>query len=175
MTSTPLLSSDSIPSLTAKVRNLALQSPIKVAHESCDLRLDLAKVIGTTTSSSTGFDCLSHSSAFALCAGSAAIVNHVDEDSKISQKIFRARPNGTSLQQGSSSGELSTGANTPEHRKAGKSLRSSIYTPRAVGSPSSEYGGSPGKIAARQRTRAVTCVALSSDGKMIALGEVRGQ
>lgn len=176
MTSTPLfLNSGDTPcvSLTpkpSKTRPGPLPSPTRGLSESLDFQLNLTRIIGTTTSSSCAFDCLPDLSCFAVCAGSAAIVNYVDPNSKITQKLFRVK--GSAGYQTNGSSDSLVGTSTPEAKNRQRLLKSSIFNAKAVGSPSNDYGASPGKIAARQRTRSAACISLSRDGKLLALGEV---
>ena len=132
--------------------------------------LSLRSVLGTTTTSANGFDYLRSHSCFATCAGSAAVIHHVDEAYNITQKFFRAKPHG-------STGSLDFGAtpSTPEARSRPAAIRTSIYGGlRGLPSPStpSDPAALQAKGSTRQKTRAATCVSLSRDGKLLAVGEV---
>lgn len=128
----------------------------------------MKKVIGTTTASANGFDCLSTSRKFAFTAGAAAVVATVDEDLNVTQHFFRGNPS-------SYSGVTGRDAN------GGWPLSPTPHDPRlrgvkdqtANGSPSNrEWGDSPGRTtSAKDRVKAATSVALSPNGKWLAVGE----
>ena len=158
---------------SSHLQDLVLQTPSKKQSQQAGLTLTLKSIIGTTTYSSRGFDCNSATSSFATCAGSAAVVTHVDSELKVSQKFFRAR-NGPSVAYGASSNHDAQGApNTPEWRThLASSLRRKTFGIGSTRSPQVDQGVSPGRANIRQKTRATSCVSLSSDGRLLAVGEV---
>ena len=173
MPSTPLSlwtnSSDSglpVLSSTPKAGSSRTISPIKATHDPpLSLSLSLRSVLGTTTCSTSGFDCLRTASCFATCAGSAVVLHYLDENYNITQKFFRAKPSAVT--------DTATAPSTPETRnRQVASLRTSILPARGISSPSNDVTSLSGKGSVRPRNRAATCVALSPDGKLLAVGEV---
>ena len=164
------------PSLTPKpsqLRTLVTQTPTKTTQEVSEIRIELKKVLGCTSSSASGFDCDPAASRYAFCAGSTAVVAHIDDELRVNQKFFRAPSNLSRSQHLSSSSDPSTAPQTPEpnYRKA-TSLRRRTLGIRSTASPQIEPGVSPGRANIRQKTRAASCVAFSPDGKYLAVGEV---
>ncbi|KAI9741190.1 MAG: hypothetical protein M1834_002903 [Cirrosporium novae-zelandiae] len=136
--------------------------------------LSLRRVIGTTTSSPCGFDSLPSERTFALCAGSAAILAHLDDNLEISQRFFRARPQTNPVNPTVSFYSPSTPTGTPENRnRTVASLRDAGFGVSATGSPGADWGdnSSSKTWTARERVKSVTCVSLSPDGKYLAVGE----
>ncbi|WYZ37321.1 hypothetical protein EsH8_II_000827 [Colletotrichum jinshuiense] len=136
------------------------RSPIRgrQPHES---RLSLKRVVGTTCASPTGFDTVN--SSFAYIAGGAVVVVDVDGD-HYSQRFYRARPTATPVH----------GFSTPLHAYSAPS------TPKANDSrnrvaigirDSQNWSESPSTWTSRERIKAATCLALSRDGKYLAVGE----
>ncbi|WEW57167.1 hypothetical protein PRK78_002629 [Emydomyces testavorans] len=137
--------------------------------------LSLRTVIGTTTSNPNGFSCHEPSGTFALCAGSAAILAELDEDLNISQRFFRARPTATGINSiPSYYNNTSTPPNTPDARSR-ILLVPSRPAANALPYPSSpsEWGepGTPRTWSSREKIKAVTSVALSPNGRFLAVGE----
>ncbi|KAI0392479.1 WD domain-containing protein [Xylariaceae sp. FL0594] len=130
-----------------------------------DSRLSLKRVIGTTCSSPTGFDAVN--SSFAYIAGGAVVVVDV-EDNKYTQRFFRARPTAVPAY---STPTLPYSSSTPSTPKANDSrnrvsLRESSYGLNDWSeSPSSKTWTS------RERIKAATCIALSREGRFLAVGE----
>ena len=131
--------------------------------------LRLTRVIGTTTSTSHGFDCVPKARQFAYTAGAAAVVCSVNDGLDVTQRFFRARPSG-GVKDGLHSLSLSPTPNEARSRVVG-------HTRDAAGSPciSNDRGwlDSPsGKsTTARDKVKAATAVALSPNGKWLAVGE----
>lgn len=136
--------------------------------------LSLQTVIGTTTSSSNGFDSHEPSKSFALCAGSAVILAEFDEQFRLSQRFFRARPTATSINPVASFYHPSTPTKAPERRKSLASLRPNAMGGPLAGSPNSDWadGVSSRTWTSRERIKAATSVSLSRDGRLLAVGEV---
>ena len=134
--------------------------------DSLGLSLSLSKTIGSTTTSSSG---LSHNEdCFVTISGSTAVVQYIDETLNVKQKFFRARPG----QGTSSSQEPLLNLQTPEPKNRNlTSVRASIFGASLTSTASDQTAAST-KISARQRTRTASCVALSPDGRFIAVGEV---
>lgn len=133
-------------------------------YDSC---LSLQRVIGTTCGSPTGFDTV-HSS-FAYIAGGAVVVVDVSGE-HYAQRFYRARPTAVPLLSVSpttnnSSTPISTPkANDSRNRAAASSPRDSLYA-EWPDSPTSKTWTS------RERIKAATCLALSRDGRYLAVGE----
>ncbi|KAG7135493.1 Mitogen-activated protein kinase-binding protein 1 like [Verticillium longisporum] len=134
-------------------------------HES---RLALKRVIGTTCASPTGFDTVQ--SSFAYIAGGAVVVVDVDGE-QYSQRFYRARPTTLPIYSTSSSSYApSTPTSTPKandsRNRVALGIRDSSYgTLDWSESPTSRTWTS------RERIKAATCLALSRDGKYLAVGE----
>ncbi|KAK3304616.1 uncharacterized protein B0T15DRAFT_486168 [Chaetomium strumarium] len=134
-------------------------------QESC---LSLQRVIGTTCSSPTGFDTV-HSS-FAYIAGGAVVVVDVS-GGEYSQRFYRARPTAVpSLSISPVTNTSSTANSTP---KANDSRNRSAASPRESLFASSDWPDSPTSKTwtSRERIKAATCLALSRDGRYLAVGE----
>ncbi|KAK3315367.1 hypothetical protein B0H66DRAFT_343061 [Apodospora peruviana] len=146
------------------------RSPIR-SRASYDTCLSLRRVVGTTCSSPTGFD--SVHSAFAYIAGGAVVVVDVSGE-HYSQRFYRARPSaipvyGVSPITHSSSTPNSTPKANDSRNRAAASPRDSLYGASFdwSDSPSSK----PGTWTSRERIKAATCLALSRDGRYLAVGE----
>nr|KMM70694.1 WD repeat-containing protein [Coccidioides posadasii RMSCC 3488] len=149
------------------------KQPSKLSPYQCTL--SLRTVIGTTTSNPNGFSCHESSRTFALCAGSAAVLAELDEDLNISQRFFRARPTATGINSTPSYyNNTSTPPTTPDTRS--RTLQAALR-PAGNGIPSasspSEWGeaATPRSWTSRERIKAVTSVALSPNGRFLAVGE----
>ncbi|KAJ2905229.1 hypothetical protein MKZ38_005931 [Zalerion maritima] len=132
-----------------------------------DARLSLKRVIGTTCSSPTGFDTVQ--SSFAYIAGGAVVVVDVEGD-HYSQRFYRARPTAVpvyslSLQNYNTATPTSTPKANDSRNRVAPSLRDSYSYHDWSDSPTSKTWTS------RERIKAATCLALSSDGRFLAVGE----
>ncbi|KAI9819448.1 MAG: hypothetical protein M1832_004011 [Thelocarpon impressellum] len=151
------------------------RSPGKSSRVSTDACLSLKGITGTTTCVPSAFDCLPAARSFAYIAGAAAVLVRLDERQRMSQQFFRARPTAVPLAAASSL----ISPSTPTH--AGAEVRNRTLTPLrdvgvsaiGAGSPIGDWGDSPSSKTwtARERIKAATCVALSPDGRFLALGE----
>ncbi|KAH7180751.1 WD domain-containing protein [Fusarium sp. MPI-SDFR-AT-0072] len=135
------------------------------AHDAS--KLSLQRVIGTTCSSPTGFDTLP--SVFAYIAGGAVVVVDVNGDNH-TQRFYRARPTAVPLY------SVATFQNTPTTPSGTPKANDSRgrVGPRFPNSPhtSSDWNESPSNTwTSRERIKAATCLALSRDGKYLAVGE----
>ena len=159
------------PSNSPFLKNTTPRSPTKSKSEEAGLRLE--KIIGTTTASVNGFDCLREKRQFAYCAGSAAVVATVEDDLNVAQRFFRARPTaGNSLRDGGSAFP-STPAPIEARSRAFGHVRDHIIGGSPLGASSRDWPDSPsGKTTtAKDRVKAATSVALSPNGKWVAVGE----
>jgi hypothetical protein len=80
------------PSNSPFLKTSVNRSPTKAVVKAEEPGLHLKKVIGTTTASANGFDCLPSARQFAFTAGAAAVLATVDKDLNIQQQFFRANP-----------------------------------------------------------------------------------
>lgn len=130
--------------------------------------LQLDHVIGTTTRNPGGLSTCPPNNTFAYCAGSVAVLAQMSESSTISHRYYRARPAATAVNQSSSF--YSTPTSTPTRK------RPALITPRKE-----QENITPGRNlpeddnaktwTARERIKSVTCVSLSPNGRMLAVGE----
>ncbi|OAQ96211.1 hypothetical protein LLEC1_01475 [Akanthomyces lecanii] len=132
--------------------------------------LSLRRVVGTTCRSQTGFDTVN--SSFAYVAGGAVVVANV-ENGNYNQRFYRARPAAvpihsavTTMQNSSSTPTTVTPKANDSRGRAAPASRDSIYG-------SLDWADSPTSKTwtSRERIKAATCVALSRDGKFLAVGE----
>jgi hypothetical protein len=99
----------------------------------------------------------------------------LDDDNNVNQRFFRARPSASSVNPVTSFYNQSTPPATPDTRsKSLPSIKTASYTGAYNGSPSSEVveAPSPRVWSSRERVKAVTSVAISPNGRLLALGEV---
>ena len=130
--------------------------------------LQLQQVIGTTTNSPTGLACCPLTNAYAYCAGAIAVLATIHRDGTTTRRYFKARPTATSLNPSSSYYDASSPSVTPSKR------RTSIFARRKtqdIDFGSAQYEGISQTWTARERIKTVTCVALSDNGKWLAVGE----
>ncbi|KAL3469882.1 WD40-repeat-containing domain protein [Aspergillus californicus] len=155
------------PSLRPPTRSSNKPSPYQST-------LSLQTVIGTTTTTPNGFSYHDQSKSFAFCAGSAAVLAELDDDNNANQRFFRARPSATSINPVMSFYNQATPPTTPDARsKSLPSIKSASYSGIYSGSPSGELVESPSPRAwsSRERVKAVTSVAISPNGRLLAVGE----
>jgi hypothetical protein len=133
--------------------------------------LSLQTVIGTTTTTPNGFSSHETSRSFALCVGSAAILADIDTDGTVNQRFFRARPTASPVNPVVSFYNHPTSPTTPDNR-----VRSIVSRVGASGgpSPAGDWIDSSGSRTwtSRERIKAVTSVAISPNGRFLAVGEV---
>ncbi|KKA26261.1 hypothetical protein TD95_000014 [Thielaviopsis punctulata] len=156
----------------------ALKSPLR-GRTSTDSslsqsRISLQRVAGTTCTSATGFDCVQ--SSFAYIAGGAAVVVDVDHEPAphsfsytYSQRFYRARPTAVPLYSVSNqtSNSPATPASTPKANDSRNRVSSGLFRECSFGS---EYAESK-TWTSRERIKAASCLALSRDGRFLAVGE----
>ncbi|KAF2446703.1 WD40 repeat-like protein [Karstenula rhodostoma CBS 690.94] len=160
------------PSPSPFLKSTPLRSPMK-AHRA-EASLALRQVIGTSTSSANSFDSLPNARSFAFCAGAAAVLATVDDEQRVSQRFYRARPTANPINPSSSVyGGPSTPTQNESRNRTAASLRESGIGASPLGSPANDWSASPGgsSWSARDRIKAATCVAFSPDGKYLAVGE----
>ncbi|ODA80961.1 hypothetical protein RJ55_03921 [Drechmeria coniospora] len=144
-----------------------IRTPTRGRHTQ-ESRLALKRVVGTTCRSPTAFDTVH--SLFAYTAGAAAVVVDVDGQ-RYSQRFYRARPTAIPVYSVNSQHAPSTPtATTPKandsRNRAAPNYRDSQHSP-------SDWADSPASRTwtSRERIKAATCLALSRDGKFLAVGE----
>lgn len=150
------------------------RSPQKPTYQS---NLSLQTIIGTTITTPNGLSVHGQSKSFALCAGSTAVLAELDDENNISQRFFRARPSATSINPVASFYNQNSTPATPEP----KSRSLSVVRTNANGVGGSSYNGSPTTDwadavnarpwSSRERVKAVTCVSVSPNGRLLAFGE----
>ncbi|KAK7747040.1 hypothetical protein SLS62_009297 [Diatrype stigma] len=131
-----------------------------------DPHLSLKRVIGTTCASPNGFDAAQ--SSFAYIAGGAVVVVDVNGD-EYSQRFYRARPTAIPVY----------GASAPSHSPSASSATPKANDSRnrvslresAIGPLGSSDSPSSKTWTSRERIKAATCVALSREGRFLAVGE----
>lgn len=161
------------PSNSPLLRTPVSRSPTKAQTKHEEPGLHLKKVIGTTTASANGFDCLPTARQFAFTAGAAAVLATVDDDLAIQQQFFRANPLSAlpSSRDGNGTWPISPSpgerSRTPGYFKDATSGASPLSTSLRDW-PDSPSGRS---AAGKDRVKAATSVALSSNGKWLAIGE----
>jgi len=153
-------------------RNTTPRSPTKI-NRAEELGLRLSKVIGTTTTSANGFDYLPLGRTFAYTAGAAAVVATVHEDLTVTQRFFKARPTSSGARRDAfgprpvsptpSDARSRTFGHVKEHSVGGSPL----------GASGRDWSDAPAgrSTSAKDRIKAATSVALSPNGKWLAVGE----
>ena len=162
------------PPLSPFLKNTPLRSPIKTSRT--EVHLALRQVIGTTTNSANAFDSLASGRCFAYTAGAAAVIASVDEEHNVSQRFYRARPTTNPLNPSSSIyGGPSTPTQNESRNRVAASLRDAGFGASPLASPAAnDWADSPSNRAwtVKEKIKAATCVSLSPDGKLLAVGEV---
>lgn len=131
--------------------------------------LSLRRVVGTTCRSQTGFDTVN--SSFAYVAGGAVVVVNVENET-YSQRFYRARPSAVPVYTAQTTTQNSSNTPTTNTPKANDS-RNRAPTQRDSVYGQFDWSDSPSSKTwtSRERIKAATCVALSRDGKFLAVGE----
>lgn len=151
--------------------NTPPRSPTK-PPKSDEAGLQLRHVIGTTAASSTAFDSLPPSRLFAHTAGACAVLAEVEataEGLTTKQRFYRARPTPTgNVREGGATPTTSD----PRHRALGF-VREQSVGGSPLASSGRDWSDSPigRSTTAKDRVKAATSVALSPNGKWLALGE----
>lgn len=160
------------PANSPFVKAGTLRFPLPRPPSRSDQMLSLRQVVGSTISSAHAFDSLSDERQVAFTAGASAVVATLDQNHKITQRFFRAHPTTQAVNTASSA----YGSTAPDSRsRAAAASRDAGVGASFHGSAGGSLADSPGGKAttARERIKAATCVAFSSDGKLLAVGEVR--
>lgn len=157
---------------TPKTKAHSTQIHVRSSRDNTSLELALKTVIETTTDSENGFDSVPQLNTYAVCAGSAIIVARVDEDLDIIQRFYRAGPSAAAVTP-STSFYSPPALNILGENSKGTLLKHGNYgngSPATIGDASTV---SPGRSRASARTRSASCVSLSADGQLLAIGEVK--
>ncbi|KAK4547874.1 hypothetical protein LTR36_010593 [Oleoguttula mirabilis] len=160
------------PSNSPFFKNTTPRSPVKATRNE-EPGLRLSRVIGTTTTSANGFDSLPSARKFAYTAGAAAVVATVGEDLRVTQRFFRARPTLPGLgREANGVWPISPTPSEPRHRALGHVKETSLGA-SPLGASGRDWSESPtGRTTtAKDRVKAATSVALSPNGRWLALGE----
>lgn len=152
-------------------RGSGSRSPTKLSRQELGLSLD--QVIGSTCQSVTRFACDKGSNSFAYTTGAAVVLTTRNDDSRISQRFFRASASQTAV---SRPPPTSNAPSTPS--ALAQEMRSRLGHRTREGSPFAgsgpvETSESPGGTSghAKDKVKAVTAVALSRGGRWLAFGE----
>ena len=138
----------------------------------------LETAIGFTTSNPNGFSNVAHLRQFALCSGAAAVVYEVGHNGAISHRIFRADPFSSAESISHIKGNPASSVAPLDSSKRRQStlrlsnVNSSPRSPISTFHNDSHPHASPSKSKTISRNRIATCVALSLDGQLLAVGEV---
>lgn len=137
-----------------------------------DSGLHLKHVIGTTTATPGGLSCCESTNSFAYCAGSVAVLADLNADSTVNYRYFKAHPTAIASNPTSTQYDSASNNNIPIRR-------ASVFLNRRGldDSQNNSFGrewlddSSNQTWSARERIKAATCVSLSPDGKLLAVGE----
>lgn len=153
------------PSNSPFFKSPSPRSPTKQSKQE-EPGLHLRKVIGTTTASANGFDCLPASRKFAFTAGAAAVVATVDHELNVTQHFFRGNPSSyTGGREANGGWPLSPTPHDARFRGVKEQTTGNSPTGR-------DWTDSPGRTTtAKDRVKAATSVALSPNGRWLAVGE----
>ena len=133
------------------------------------LRLNTTR--GTTTDSPAGFSYSPSNDTFAYCSGAVAVLAKVNDGRISSTKYFRFRP-----YQGNDQPAKKNASPAPRYDQVCSTSRlARRYTADEygnLGSPTSKRRIDFTSRSKQERAQAVTCLSLSVDGKLLAIGEV---
>ena len=136
--------------------------------------LSIETAIGFTTSNRAGFSDNAASRQFALCSGTAALLYDTAFGKLASHRVFRADASLTGAAKACSA-LTQTSLTKPKRRHSTLRTSGAQSSPRGPVlclSDDSLARSSPGKPKGTSRNRIATCVALSPDGHLLAVGEV---
>ena len=126
-------------------------------------KIELEEVFGNTVTNSNAFDTLSDGT-FAVCSGSTAVVNSIAPDQTIKQRSFRA-PTKRFIE---ATPVVNSTPNSPSRVKGKQALRTSILP---TGSGASDIKNIFSKTAVHRKPKGTSCLALSPNGLLLAIGE----
>lgn len=162
------------PSPSPFLKTTPMRSPVKPAR--AEVSLALRQVVGTTANTANAFDSVPSGRAFAYTAGAAAVIATVDDEHRVSQRFYRARPTTNPINASASIyGGPSTPTQNESRNRTAASLRDAGFGASPLASPSiQDWSDSPSGRAwtMKEKIKAATCVSFSADGKYLAVGEV---
>ena len=141
------------------------------SQEDDRVQLSLKAVIGTTTTSPNGFDSASELDCFAYCAGPAVIVSQIHRDLTVTQRLFRARQNASSLNWTPSFYNPTTSPTTPTRSRHGSPFKDGSFSASLMMTPE-HTSDSPTTGKSPNCVRETTCVSLGRRSNLVAIGEV---
>lgn len=143
------------------------RSPLRAP--TLDSHLSLKRVIGTTCRSPTGFSTVN--SSFAYVAGASVVVVDVD-GTNYCQRFFRARPTAQPIYpMVNSQKNPATPTNTTPKANDSRNRMSAVFRESPLAQQDWTDSPSSKTWTSRERIKAATCVALSGDGRYLAVGE----
>ncbi|KPI38569.1 WD repeat-containing protein 62 [Cyphellophora attinorum] len=134
------------------------------------ISLQLQHVIGATTTSPPGLASCALNNTYAYCAGSVAVLAEIQADGETTKRYYRARPTTTSINPGVSHYNGLTSTST-RRRTSLYSSNQPREVDKSIGSIRDQGDGSLQTWTARERIKTISCVALSNDGRWLAVGE----
>lgn len=140
-------------------------------NRTCEPRLSLKRVIGTTCTTPTAFDTAGR--CFAYVAGAAVVVVDLD-GADYTQRFYRARPTASPVFQVAPISPSSTSPNTTNNATKANDARNRVVRrtrESQFGSPDWSDSSSSRTWTSRERIKAATCLSLSRDGRFLAVGE----
>ena len=140
-----------------------------MADEDEGSRLSLKAIIGCTAHSSAGFDCVDDD--IAIITGSVVTLAHIDPELLISQRFFSARPTMYHASTGPFPVSQALERTTRSRRRHVSESKTGGYDTSFGGSPLGDTYAMD-RNGARQRVKSITCLSISFDGKLLAVGEV---
>jgi hypothetical protein len=149
------------------------RAPSKPSSHSSTLSIET--VLGSTTSTPCGFDCLPSARLFVYCAASSVVLGRLEDDLSITRRYFRANPTVASVNPFVSYYQPSTPVANSDARArtftASKAINAGAASPAYLNGDRTETASSRA-LNSRDRIKASTSVSLSPDGKLLAVGEV---
>ncbi|KAF2768089.1 WD40 repeat-like protein [Teratosphaeria nubilosa] len=160
------------PSNSPFFKNTPPRSPAKIARSE-EPGLRLSKVIGTTTTSANGFDCLPSARKFAYTAGAAAVVATLGQDGRVQQRFFRGRPGVAGAGREANAQSMPTPTPNESRNRTFGHGRDSGIPASPLGAAGRDWSDSPTgrSTTAKDRVKSATSVAISPNGKWLAVGE----
>lgn len=163
---TPSLRTTPIPSPTFLKSGAGISRKTRPS----EYALQLQRVIGTTTNSPNGLACCSETNSYAHCAGAVAVLSQLSKDGTTTHRYYKARPTVLPVNPPTSHYD---GSPTPSKRRISSFTprkRTDDYTSSSMSRDWAEESGNQ-TWTARERVKSVSCVALSRDGRWLAVGE----
>ena len=151
------------------VTRSTVRSPRKT--NASNVSLQLLQVIGTTTNSPPGLASCTVNDSYAYCAGSVAVLAAIQSDRSTSKRYFKARPTALALNPSTSYYDTASPAATPTRRRTSIFARRKTQDVDVGSSRDWQEEGSHQTWTARERIKTTTCVALSENGRWLAVGE----